>query len=213
MKHLLLWIGCALSTQALASDPTRPHSHQGLLTPISAAPAALALSPEEQSRLEKGEVVLRQEQSPGSGKGVAVQLISAPIDTVWSVILDYDRYPERISTLDTCEVYREKGNELYVDMQSSVMGIKFGQYTRNFLYKDQGYMSWTLDYSRSSDVDDMIGYWRLETVSTSPPVTRLEYATELKVGQVPGLLVGFLTRDALRSGTAWVKKYSEGAAR
>ena len=213
MKNQILLMTLFLGTQAWASDPTRPHPHQGLLTPIRSAPAPLALTGAEQQELAGGKVVLRQDQSTGEGKGVAVQLINAPVDTVWSVILDYDAYPDRIGTVVSCDVYRKDGNELYVDMQSSVMGVKFGQYTRNFIHKDQGYMSWVLDYSRQSDVDDMVGYWRLESVSTNPPVTRLEYATELKVGQVPGFLVGFLTKDALRSGTAWVKKHSEAAAR
>ena len=53
-------------------------------------------------------------------------------------------------------VYKEQGDDLYVDMQSSVLS-KFGQYTRNSIHKDQGYMSWTLDYRRLSDVDDMVG--------------------------------------------------------
>ena len=211
MKALLLFL--AMVTTAQASDPTKPHPHQGILTPITTAPARIDLSADEKAKLEGGEVVIRQTQGSGEGEGVAVQLIQAPVDTVWEVILDYDRYPERINTLSSCEVYERKGNEVFVDMQSSVMGFKFGQYTRNFIHKDKGYMSWTLDYRRLSDVDDMVGYWRLEQVSASPPVTRLEYGTEIKVGQVPPFLVGFLTRDALRSGTAWVKKHSEAAAR
>ena len=206
-RILLLWT--VLASTALASDPNQPHPHSGVLTPITAAPASIDLNADETKKLDKGEVVLRQEQSPGKGKGVAVQLISAPVDKVWDVILDYSAYPERISTVVSCEVYKERGDDLYVDMQSSVLGKKFGQYTRNSIHKDQGYMSWTLDYRRLSDVDDMVGYWKLEQISTSPPITRLEYGTEIKVGELPGFLVGFLTRDALRSGTAWVKKYSE----
>ena len=212
MSTLIPILSTLLGTAAFAADPSAPHTNQGILQPIVSLPDSIQLTAEEQRQFDAGEVVLRQETTTGQGEGVAVQRIDAPIETVWEVILDYDEYPARISTVDTCEVYRERGDDVYVDMQSSVMGIRFGQYTRNSVHRDEGYMSWTLDYSRLSDVEDMIGYWRLEQISSNPAVTRLEYGTELMVGQVPGFLVGFLTRDALRSGTAWVKEYSEAAA-
>ena len=194
---------------ALAADPNTPHPHQGILTPIREKPALISLTPDEEAALTNGDVVQRQSQGDEGGSGVAVQYVFAPIDTVWDTILDYDQYPDRVKNVVSCTVYRQAGNDRYVDMQNSVFGIKFGLYTVNHIYRDQGYMSWELDYSRNSDIGDMIGYWRLDEIQTSPPITRLEYSTEIRVKGVPDMLVRYMTRQSLVDGTAWVKRYSE----
>ena len=49
-------------------------------------------------------------------------------------------------------------------------------------------MHWTLDYDRKSDTKDMVGYWRVEQISTNPLVTRVDYATEMLVTGVPDFL-------------------------
>ena len=88
------------------------------------------------------------------------------------------------------------GDQLYVDMQMSVVGIKKGIYTINTVKRDEGWMAWTLDYSRKSDVQDMIGYWRVEQVSSNPPRTRLDYSTQMKARGVPNWLVKLLTKKS-----------------
>jgi len=198
-----------LLASAFASDPNSPHPHQGVLTPITQKPTLITLTPAEEADLADGDVVQRQTQGDEGGSGVAVQYVFAPIDTVWDTILDYDRYPDRVKNVASCTVYRQEGNDLYVDMQNSVFGIKFGLYTVNHIHRDQGYMSWELDYSRNSDIGDMIGYWLLEEVQTTPPITRLEYSTEIRVKGVPDMLVRYMTRQSLVDGTAWVKRVSE----
>ena len=143
---------------------------------------------------------------------MAVQYIKAPPHVIWSTILDYSQYKNRVKNVKSCAVYKRSGDDIYVDMQSSVFGFGFGLYTRNTVRKDQGYMAWTLDYDRKSDVEDMVGYWRVEPIQASPPITKLEYSTQIKMRGVPGFIVNYLTKDSLREGTAWVKKHSEKAA-
>lgn len=199
----------AFVSVALASDPSTPHPHQGQLTPIRSKPAALSLTAAEKADLAKGELVQRQSRKDDGGSGVAVLYISAPAETVWDVILDYDRYPDRVNNVTSCTVYQRTGSDWYVDMQNSVFGFKFGLYTVNHIYRDQGYMTWELDYSRTSDVEDMIGYWLVEELQTDPPLTMLQYSTEMKLSGVPDMLVRYLTRESLEDGTAWVKKAAE----
>ena len=57
------------------------------------------------------------------------------------------------------------------------------------------------DYSRLSDADDLIGYWRVEQIQDSPPLTRVDYATDMKLSGVPDFLASYLTKDALINGT------------
>lgn len=197
---------------ALASDPDRPHPHRGLIAPITSAPAAVALSPEEEARLQAGEAVLRQRQGDSGGAGVAVQLIEAPAAVVWDTILRYDKYDDWVKNVTSATIYRSEGEVFHLDMQLSILGFKSGMYTVNTVRRDQGYMSWTLDYDRRSDVDDNVGYWRVEQLREEPPLTRLEYSAEMRMSGVPEFIVSYLTRDSLPEGTGWVKQRAEEAA-
>ena len=96
-------------------------------------------------------------------------------------------------------------------MQMSVLGIKKGIYTVNDVRRDKGWMAWTLDYERKSDVQDMVGYWRVEQVSSNPPRTRLDYSTQMKARGVPDWMVKLLTKSSLKDGTRWVKERAEEA--
>jgi len=194
-----------------ASDADKPHPHQGVLAPITRAPAAVQLTAEEVATLQSGERVEHHSRGDDGGSGVAVQYISASPQTIWGTILSYHRYKDWVKNVRECSIYKRDGNDLYVDMQISVFGFRSGFYTRNTVRKDEGYMSWTLDYSRKSDVDDMVGYWRVEAVTTDPPLTKLEYSTQMKMKGVPGFVVDYLTRDALGEGTDWVKLRAEQA--
>jgi len=190
-------------------DPNSRHSHNGVLDPIENAPRPVILSTSQRAQLEKGEVVLEQRQDDSGGGGVAVQYINATEEDVWATILNYDRYTDWVNNVVSCTVYERSGDDIYVEMISSVMGIKIGLYTKNTVRKDQNYMSWTLDYGKESDVNDMIGYWRVQQIQDSPPVTRVDYRTEMLVSGVPGFVGNYLTKDALVSGTQWVKKQAE----
>ena len=61
-------------------------------------------------------------------------------------------------------VYKREGDHLYVDMQTSVFGFKSRVFTKNIVRQAEGYMAWTLDYDRKSDVSDLVGYWRVVPV-------------------------------------------------
>ncbi len=210
MRHALaLALVLCLPLSAQASDPDKPHPHAQVFTPITTAPDAASLNAEERATLDEGDVVLQQQQGEDAGWGLAVQYIEAPADVVWDTILGYDHYPDRVKGVKTTEIYKREGPSFWLDMQCSTAGIKYGLYTINSVYKEQGWMAWVLDRDRKSDVYDMIGYWRVEQVRTDPPLTRLDYFTQMKIRGVPGFLMRHLTGGALEDGTAWVKKYSE----
>ena len=69
-------------------------------------------------------------------------------------------------------------------------------------------MTWTLDYDKTSDMDDVSGHWHLE--ETPKGRTRVFYACDIMLkGSVPGPIMNYLSKAALKSATAWVKKESE----
>ena len=194
---------------AQASTLFTPHPHPEQLKPYQGAPELLKLTPDEEALLKEGSAVSRQSETNESGSGVAVQYIAAPSSLIWDTILRYDKYKDWVKNVDECKVYRSVGNQLFVAMDLSFWWINSKLYTVNTLEKTQGYMSWELDRGRTSDVIDLIGYWRIEEVSQNPIVTRVEYATEMVVGRFPDFIVNFLTRDSLTNGTEWVKERAE----
>ena len=68
-------------------------------------------------------------------------------------------------------------------------------------------MSWHLDYSRTSDVHDMTGYWLVTELDQDS--TRLDYSSEVLVKNVPTVIAKFLTQSSLSDGTGWVKREAE----
>jgi ribosome-associated toxin RatA of RatAB toxin-antitoxin module len=199
-----MWLG-------LAADPNTPHPQQ-LLKPVSRLPTAMTLSADEQARLAQGEVVARSKKSSGGGLGKAAQLVNASSKDVWAVILDYDKYPARVDTVVSASIYERQGDVYFVDMKSSIVGFSTVIYSRNRVTHDSptlGWLAWSLDYRRTSDVKDMAGYWRVEQVQDSPPLTRIEQSTELAISNVPGFVVNYLTKQSLVDGLAWVKSAAE----
>ena len=197
---------------ALAADPGTPHPHR-LLKPIRTKPVALTLTAAERARVEADEPIVRSRKNDGGGSGEAVQYIHAPASVVWDVILDYPRYPERVDNVVSAKVYEKSGTTLYVDMKSSIVGFKNVIYSKNEIHRDQGWMAWTLDYRRTSDVKDLTGYWRVEQIRDNPPLTRVDHATNLAISGVTGFVVKYLTEQSHVDGTAWVKASAEKLAR
>lgn len=200
-----------LPTLAVAAS-LEPHPHRGIFPPVTADPGPVALTPEQAARLEDGKLVQQMKESDEGGWGTSVQLVRAPPETIWDTILAYDRYEDRVPNVKSCEVYKREGDTLYVAMQSGIPGVTFTIYSRNVVRRAEGWMAWTLDYDRTSDVHDMVGHWRVTEVSKSPPVSRLDYSTRMQVKGAPGFVVRSLTKSSLESGTAWVKEHAEAAA-
>jgi hypothetical protein len=76
--------------------------------------------------------------------------------------------------------------------------------------KEKGYVTWTLDYSRSSELDDSVGFWYVAKHPTKPNWTRLYYSVEIRVASwVPSFVENYLSKKGLVTATAWVKKESE----
>jgi len=74
-------------------------------------------------------------------------------------------------------------------------------------------MCWQLDYDKTSDFDDVSGHWHVEDHPTQQGATRVFYACDVKLhGSVPGPVLNYISKSALKSATGWVKKESEKTA-
>jgi len=210
MKILLLLF---LPT-VLAADASKPHPHRGTIAPFVGAPAKTDLNADELAKFLADKPVLKQTSGEKGGQGVAIFRVNAPVETVWSVILDYQKYPKWIGDLDETEIYRRSDGLLFVRFKTAVMGVEVEWFIRHTLNTDKGYVTWTLDYDRESDLEDSVGYWRVTPSKKNPEVTRVEYSVNLQLrGWVPGFIKKILVDQGLEDATSWVKLQSESRHR
>lgn len=65
-----------------------------------------------------------------------------------------------------------------------------------------------MDYGKTSDFDDVSGHWHVEELE--PSKCRVFYACDIKMkGNVPGPILNYISKQALKQATAWVKRESE----
>lgn len=195
---------------ALAADATRPHPHQGVVTPYTAAPPPVALSEADKTTLAGGKVILKQAQVTSGGRGIAIMDIAAAPERIWSKILDYAHYPKMVDQVAECGNYKVAGDELYTRFVLDVMGVDVEYFIHHRYNRAGSYLTWTLDYARQSDLDDSVGYWRVTPLQAEPPRSRLEYSVDIRfTGYVPGFVADMISKKGLTDATSWVKRESE----
>lgn len=202
----------ALSTggDARAADADSPHPHQGIVEPFRGPPAPPVLDPDQVRALARGEAVLTTLENDGGGRGMAIQDIQATPATVWNRILAFREYPDMVNYVVESEPYLENGNDLRVRFVLKVFAFRFEYYIKHDFHPDQGYMSWTLDYTRESDFDDSVGYWVVQPHPEDPNQSRLFYSIDMRTrGWMPGVIRSIIARQGLKDATRWVKREAE----
>jgi len=174
-----MYLYLALTKTTFAADPQKPHPHQGVALRFE-NPTKTELSAEERSTLKKGEAVRKQVRSGNGGRGIAIMDVSASSEEVWSVITDFEQYPKWIDQMSSSSIYstskQANHTEILVDFTLSAMMISVQYYIDHSYYPDQGYLTWTLDYSKQSDLDDSTGYWLVYPSPDDPTKSRVEYS-------------------------------------
>ncbi|CAN0561929.1 unnamed protein product, partial [Ectocarpus sp. 12 AP-2014] len=74
-------------------------------------------------------------------------------------------------------------------------------------------LTWTLDYTKKSTLDDSVGFWHVTTHPSQDKQadwSRVYYSVQLRIPSwVPGIVIGYLNKKAIREATTWVKRESE----
>ena len=197
---------------ALAADANKPHPHHGVLEPFTGAPPKVKLTPAQEARLAAGKSVQTQTRGKTGGRGMAIQDVHADVDTVWGRITDYANYPKMVEDLKEAEVYEKKGEHIKVRMVIGNFAMSVEYFIDHVFRPDKGYMTWTLDYSKLSDLDDSVGYWYVTPVPGKPGWTRVYYSVAVRLsGWIPGFVEDMIAKKGLTKATAWVKRESEKA--
>lgn len=211
LAALLMLMACG-TDDANAANPTRPHPHQGLITPYNGAPPEVVLSASESSSVASGTPVYKQIEVSGGGRAVAVFKVKAPAKTIWSVISDFDKYPQWIDSLTKAKVYKREGDKIFTEFTLSA-GF-FGSWTyyveHNYPMEKKGWGTWKLDYSRESDLDDSVGFWHVKPVPGSSNECIVTYSVEIKISSwIPDFVKNMIVDGGLKEATQWVKVQSE----
>ena len=137
--------------------------------------------------------------------------VKAPKDKIWKIILDYSKYPNWIDNLDRTNIYDGTAEAGYkVEFELSVLGMNITYFIDHRLDKAKGSMTWQLDYSKESDIDDSTGYWLVYDAPERPGFTRVEYSVDLRLkGWIPGIVENMLAKKGLVLATSWVKQQAE----
>uniref|UniRef100_A0A7S3QJ75 Coenzyme Q-binding protein COQ10 START domain-containing protein n=1 Tax=Chaetoceros debilis TaxID=122233 RepID=A0A7S3QJ75_9STRA len=222
----LLVLGLSLSllqVEAKKINRDAGHTHNGLLTPYSPGAFNMKMESKDEEILGKGNSVMKNlpaDNDPEGklgGKAICVQDIDAPKKAVWRQILDMDSYVGKVSKVKECNNYSVEPNSdgtvrFKTKMVLGVMpGYSYENYYDHSYNAEKGSVTWSLDYKKFNDFDDVAGHWHVEDHPTKAGKTRVFYACDLKVkNTLPKPIMNFLQKTALKQATAWVKKESEG---
>jgi ribosome-associated toxin RatA of RatAB toxin-antitoxin module len=197
---------------AQAADPQKPHPHQGIVRPFEGVPPRVTLSEEEEARLARGEAVLTTLEGESGGRGTAVRDVKAPPEIVWERIGAFDEYSQMVPRMSESEVYYREGSDVRVRMAIRVMGLRYEYFIRHDFRPENGYVTWTLDYSKLSDLDESVGYWAVLPHPSQPGQSRVFYSIDMKTrGWMPDFIRRRVAREGLEEATGWVKTESEKA--
>ena len=206
----LIALVVVLALPALAGDRNVPHEHQGKLKPYPRPPMPLALTAAEQTVVLSGTSMMRQFQGEGGGRGLAVFLVRAPPDTTWSVIQDFKSYPKWISAVKQCDIYSKAGGKIDVSFQASSYAVSLEYFIHHDFDIEHRWGTWTLDYQKKSDLDDSVGFWRVNEVPGQPEQSIVEYSVDIAVQSwVPNFVRSMLVDTGMQEATTWVRVQSE----
>jgi len=200
---LLLLLG-----PSLAADPTQPHSHQGVLTAFPRGgyrKAGIVLDSRVEERLRSSPVVTVKNTADGVIRSTSIQDVSAPPEVVWKLLLDFNAYPKFIEGIKSCKPYKSQWNLAGAHIVCADYRLRVGTFTLQYFLEHtheplKQCMTWTLDYSRASDVHDSVGYWHVVPHNGG---ARVFYATDSVLpAWIPGPIKATFARIAMSKATA-----------
>lgn len=131
-------------------------------------------------------------------------VINAPVEKIWKVITDYERYPDFLSEVKKIRTSNRKGNEIDVQYEAEV--VKTIKYTLHFKEHPPNKLTWS--FIEGEFMKDNRGGWTLEDLGGGQ--TRATYTIDVAVGSlVPKSVVNALVETQLPKVLEAFKKQSE----
>jgi hypothetical protein len=178
-----------------------------------AKPVPTEPTEDEWKSIIAGEVVTRPAPELTPPGAYAWAEIEATPDAIWNVLIDPAEVAASSNTVTSCELYRDDPHAAgrFIGFHY-VLNVAWTEVTY-FILRDfrpsEGYMSWTLDPSKTSDLAVADGFYLVKPGRT-PGHNMLYYTTLTDSGRkVPQWLQTWLSSKALRGYLAHVKNIAE----
>jgi hypothetical protein len=169
------------------------------------------LTHSDRELLALGKAVYKNLDYADGVRVAAVFGVAAEPALVWSLLRDFESYPAWIEDVLETEVYRRERDEIFVRFR-----VKYGpgelSYHAHHHYPGErlGWGTWRLDYRRKSDLNDTVGFWRVDPVPGVPGLSYVTYSATVRWSSwFTALLSDVIARRGLRVATEWVKTQAE----
>ena len=225
MKNLRLsWITLIICISLLlivvkGASKDKEHGHKGILKAYSGKQLPIKISRSQEKKLEDGKPVLQNSRQGKTGTGVCIADINSPPNICMDKITDLKAYPKMVPHVKKVNIYEKSRGfdgsaKTGAEFKVGLLGMSFGYYLQLKRNPVHNTFTWTLDYRYNSDFDDNVGHWQVQKHPTKPGWTRLLYSCKVKLFPwIPEFIVRFLTSNALKESTGWVKKEAEREAK
>jgi hypothetical protein len=169
------------------------------------------LSPEDVTRLKKGELVIIKDVSgdQGTTKGMikAAIMFNQPLDKVWDLMTQGWRQEEYLPYLDRSILIKKLPDGDIIENQVKVLFVPVHFWVRGYHYHDRFYVDWTLAQGYDNGMKRLEGFWQYYYVDDNHTLARYGTLTETGFG-VPAFVQEFLTKrdlpESLGRQKAWV---------
>jgi carbon monoxide dehydrogenase subunit G len=201
-RTLLIVAACSATLAPAESTP-----------PVGAAPCIACRAPvadvragftlEEWDALEAGAVLRRtphadedaaEKPSDDSGETRAESLIPRPPAQVWTVLTDFERWPDFMPHIRSTSVARRVGTELWVEQRYRILLVPLAHTTIYALDAQDGQLRWRLDEEAPHDIAASEGAWRLVSVSDGR-ATLVRYDARMSAGRAVPAFVERMLRE------------------
>src|SRR5215467_8822423 len=161
----------------------------------ASTPPPLPLPADSERRLSAGEILILDVLPPGASAdaqgGTAVAVVRAPVEKVWSILIDYKGHPRYYPRLASAEVLESSDGRALVRYTAAIGFLSFTFHMDKTQDPVRRRIEWQLAPGRSNSLfKENSGYWQ---VDPRDEVSLVTYALAVRT-----VLPGFLTRSSER---------------
>ena len=169
----------------------------------------IALNAQQLAELQQQGRVSDLSHDGDRGEAWLVQDVPLARDALWRLILDFDRYAERVDALSASRTLDERveGESRLIRTEYRVSALFVNiDYPLVHQYRPADhYMRWTLDPDADNDMERVEGYWLLTEHPERAGWTRAHYGARLTFTDwLPGFISRALAELGLRSTSQWL---------
>ena len=118
---------------------------------------------QEQTTLKAGRIVLTGEKGHYTGR----VLVTAPLNTAWDVLTDYDHFKNFIPGVVSSQILQNNGNQTIFEQINVVKVFLFTKKSRLVIASSEHYPSQINFQLRSGDIKSLNGLWTLDLISSN----------------------------------------------